>query len=171
MKMIRAFALAAILFVLALPFQAQAGETTYYLLRHAEKITTDINNSDPGLTEQGYQRAAWMTEYLAGKGITRIFSSDYERTLETVAGLSGRLDIPVEIYDPRKLPEVAELFKTMEGVIVVAGHSNTTPALARLISGQDTETMPESEYDRFYEIRLGADGDAEVIIHRSQPSS
>lgn len=160
----------ALVFFLVLVTDTIAGEVTFYLLRHAEKVTTNIEDPDPALTQEGHTRAAWMADYLADKGVSYIFSSNYRRTLETVAPLSKRLDIPIEIYDPHKLPEFAAHLKTMKGVIVVSGHSNTTPELAQLLSGQDMKLMPESEYDRFYEIRI-VDHNSEVLVHRSQPPS
>lgn len=160
-----------LIFFLALPFEAGAGKATFYLFRHAEKITTDINETDPGLTEKGRLRATWLADYLEDKGVTRIFSSDTVRTLETVADLSAQLGISVEIYDPGTLEQATTMFKTLEGVIVVVGHSNTTPELAKLISGQDTNYMPESEYDRFYEIRMENDGQTALTVRRSQPPS
>ena len=36
------------------------------------------------------------------------------------------------------------------GVVVVIGHSNTTPQLASLLSNQAIESMDESQYGHYY---------------------
>jgi len=69
-----------------------------------------------------------------------------------LAPLSVATGIEIEIYDPLDLPGFAAHLKEMEGVIVISGHSNTTPELTALLSGQETEPMDESEYDRLYMV-------------------
>ena len=85
-------------------------------------------------------------------GVTRIFSSDYKRTRDTVGPLSEATGIEIEIYDPRDLPGFAEQLKEMDGVIIISGHSNTTPELTALLTGYETEPMSEHEYDRLYQV-------------------
>lgn len=140
---------------------AHAGDTVYYLFRHGEKVA-DV--PDPGLTVEGQARAEKLAELLKDAGVTRIFSSDYNRTRETVAPLAAATGIAIEIYDPRDLEGFARDLKGMDGVIVISGHSNTTPELAALISGQETEPMPESEYDRFYMVVLTDDGESVLNV-------
>ena len=92
-----------ILFVLtAQSAETQAGEAVFYLLRHAEKVVA-AGNSDPGLTQQGRERARHVAHVLAAKGVTRIFSSDVKRTRDTAGPLAELSGIEVEIYDPRAL--------------------------------------------------------------------
>jgi len=131
--------------------------STYYLVRHAEKQKGD----DPGLTEIGHARAKALRDKLAGKNITHIHSSDYKRTRLTAAPLAEALGLEVQIYDARDLLTTAETLKATPGAHLVVGHSNTTPQLAALVSGQIMESMPETEYNRFIEIRLNKDGSPE----------
>lgn len=130
-------------------------DTVYFLFRHAEKLA---DSDDPGLTGEGIARAEYLARYLGNEGVTRIFSSDYKRTRDTVAPLAAATGIEIEIYDPRDLPGFAEKLKEMDGVIIVAGHSNTTPELTALLSGYETEPMEESEYDRLYMVTFYEDG-------------
>ena len=62
------------------------------------------------------------------------------------------------MYDPSDLLGITETIKAAPGVHLVVGHSNTTPELAALLSGQIMDRMPETEYDRLIEIQLGKDG-------------
>ncbi|MEE8296167.1 MAG: phosphoglycerate mutase family protein [Sphingomonadales bacterium] len=136
-------------FFFVLPAASMAGETVYYLFRHAEKLA---DNPDPGLTEEGLARAENLAAMLKTAGVTRIFSSDYKRTRDTAGPLSEATGIEIEIYDPRNLPGFAEQLKEMDGVIIISGHSNTTPELTALLSGYETEPMEETEYDRLYMV-------------------
>lgn len=124
-------------------------DTVYYLFRHAEKLA---DSPDPGLTEDGQARAEKLAAMLKDEGVTRIFSSNYKRTRDTVGPLAEATGVEVEIYDPRDLPGFADQLREMDGVIIISGHSNTTPELTALLSGYATEPMEESEYDRFYMV-------------------
>ena len=139
------------------PATAFAGEAVYYLFRHAEKIADGENPRDPALTEEGIVRAENLAEMLGDEGVTQIYSSDYIRTRETVAPLSAATGVAIEIYDPRDLPGFANRLKEIDGVIVISGHSNTTPELTALLSGHETEPMEESEYDRLYRVEKSGD--------------
>ncbi len=151
-----------LLFIFALTTTpASAGGAVYYLFRHAEKVA-DVK--DPGLTGEGKARARYLVEFFKDKGVTDIFSSDYIRTRETVAPLSEATGIQVEIYDPRDLEGFAGQLRELEGVIVISGHSNTTPELTALLTGQETEPMDESEYGRLYEVHIGENGETTLMV-------
>lgn len=152
MKPLKFIAALFLVFSFLAPATAFAGEAVYYLFRHAEKIEGGENPRDPGLTDEGITRAENLVELLEDTGVTRIFSSDYIRTRETVAPLSAATGVAIEIYDPRDLPGFADSLKEIDGVIVISGHSNTTPELTALLSGHLTEPMEESEYDRLYRV-------------------
>ena len=123
-------------------------DSMIYLVRHAEKI---LDQSDPDLTEWGHKRAEFLADLLEGKGVTHIHSSDYIRTRNTAAPLAKRLGLEIEIYDPSDLETFAAHLKTLDGVHLVVGHSNTTPPLVDLLEGEGGEPINEaSEYDRLY---------------------
>lgn len=126
-----------------------------FLVRHAEKMTGD----DPALTAQGAIRAEALADLLDDAKIERIHSSDYKRTRETAAPLAKRLDLDVELYDPRDLPGMAARLKTEGGRHLVVGHSNTTGELTELLGGDGGDPIVEAtEYDRLYLVTTGADG-------------
>lgn len=127
-------------------------DSTFYLVRHAEKQIDGTKN--PHLTEQGHQRAQYLAQQLSLAKITKIYSTDYHRTQETAKPLSELLGISVEPYDPRKLEEFAESVKAETGNILIVGHSNTTPQLTALLSGEEVDEMDESEYEDLYQVVL-----------------
>lgn len=138
-----------------------AAAHTIYLVRHAEKEKGD----EPGLTPQGLVRANALRNRLQGQNVKYLHSSNYRRTLETAAPLARALNMEVQIYDPNDLPGLAKHIQTLPGTHVVIGHSNTTPELAALLSGDGIIPMSDDEYDRIYEISLNAaTGLSEAII-------
>ena len=149
----------ALVLAFCVPAPVVAGETTYVLFRHAEKSDQGEN---PGLSEQGRERAISLASSLQQAGVTRIFSSDYNRTRETVAPASQLMGIQIELYDPADLEGFANALRGMSGVIAICGHSNTTPELASLLSGEATEPMPETEYGRVYTVVVKDSGGTTV---------
>lgn len=131
-------------------------ETTIYLVRHAEKITNS-DTKDPELTAIGKFRAQNIAKQLSEAGITDIYSTNFNRTLQTATPLADFLNLEIKNYDPKKLIEFAKQVKTMQGNILIVGHSNTTPKLTQLISGQIIKPIAEDEYDNLYQIILTTD--------------
>jgi len=132
---------------------------TFYLLRHAEKQAD--GTKDPHLTERGERRATFLAQQLSLANITKIYSTDYHRTKETVQPLSELLGVSVELYNPRELQEFADSLKKESGQIVIVGHSNTTPMLTTLLSDAVVDDIDESEYENMYQIVL-IDGKARL---------
>jgi broad specificity phosphatase PhoE len=146
---------------------AQSTTTVVYLVRHAEKLD---DTADPPLTEAGAERARLLERTLVDAGITRILSSDYERTRDTAAPLAERLGLEVEIYDPRALDELAERIRSEPGRYLVSGHSNTTPALVERLGGDPGEPIREAdEYDRLYVLSVRPEGTTTVLLRYGLP--
>ena len=127
-----------ILLLIAASSQAVAQDlTTFILVRHAEKQVD--GTKDPALTKEGEQRANNLLALLERDKITAIYSTNYQRTLLTVAPLAMKLGIAIQKYDwkdPKGLLEKI-LSNHRGGSIVISGHSNTTPVLANLLLGEE----------------------------------
>ncbi len=67
-------------FVLQVSF-GQNSTTTYYFIRHAEKVD---NSKNPDLSEIGIERAKLWNEIFSEINIDAIYSTDFKRTLQTV---------------------------------------------------------------------------------------
>ncbi|WP_444907166.1 SixA phosphatase family protein [Microbulbifer sp. SSSA008] len=140
-----------------------------YLIRHAEKEKGPGVGRDPHLTEAGQQRARQLAYILGGVGIDAIYSTDYNRTRETVEPLSKELGLEVEIYNPRDLKEFANSLQQAKNRILVVGHSNTTPKLAELLGGEKGRPIREaSEFDRLYILVRDNEG-VTTLIQRYGP--
>jgi len=138
-----------------------ADNGTAYLVRHAEKVTGDAvmkieDPRDPPLTEAGEARAQALADRLSDAGITVIWSTDTTRTRNTARPLADRLGLDVQIYDPFDLNGFATQLKASSSeTVLVVGHSNTTPQLAKALGAEPGAPIAEkSEYDRLYVIDL-----------------
>jgi broad specificity phosphatase PhoE len=135
---------------------------TVVLVRHAEKGSDDPR--DPTLSDAGRERAADLARLLARSGARRLFASEFRRTHETLAPLAAELGLEVERVPAGELEAlVAELSALAPGTTaVVAGHSNTVPALAArlgvtlpaLEAHADGARLAEAEYDRLFVVTL-----------------
>ncbi len=124
-----------------------AQETTFILVRHAEKAND--GTKDPALTIEGEASAENLQKMFEKADITAIYSTNYKRTQLTVAPLSKAKGLEIKIYvwkNPKAL-----LNKILEanigGTVIISGHSNTTPILANLLIGKATfTTFEENDY-------------------------
>ena len=151
----------------AIPAPAHS-QTIVYLVRHAEPTLPAMgSNSDPHLNLAGQERSHALRHVLGQAGITRVFSTDYNRTRETVTPLADALGLKVEIYDPRAPEKLVDFLKHTPGRFVVAGHSNTTPQLVSLLGGDPGEPINENyEFDRLYQVVIAADGTVTTTLLR-----
>jgi phosphohistidine phosphatase SixA len=140
--------------------------TTIILLRHAEKGTDDAR--DPELSERGTERAESLAELLEHAGVTHLFASEYRRTQATLAPLAEALGLDVAVVSARSPDEQVAALRALPAgaVAVVAGHSNTTPALVRALGGKlgrrpesrSGDVLGEDEYGRLFVVVLPPTG-------------
>ncbi|WP_286828998.1 MULTISPECIES: gamma subclass chorismate mutase AroQ [Kordiimonas] len=157
----------AFLFIVLIAAPAALADATIYLVRHAEKVADGTR--DPDLTAMGRARADWIAGYLADKGLTGIYSTDYKRTRETAQPTAEKAGLAVNLYDPRALDAFAAELKSKDGVFLVVGHSNTTPMLANLLAGSHLKYAGEDVYDQIFKVKLSEAGAANVSVSFSKP--
>lgn len=117
-----------------------------YLFRHSEKS----QGENPHLSAEGQQRAEKLSLLIEGNQQLTLYSTDYNRTLETADALAKHFDIAAHIYNPKDLAAVKERLLNQTGTVIVIGHSNTSVQLAALISELPVKEMPESEFSRYF---------------------
>ena len=149
--------------------QAQSKTTTIILVRHAEKEVVangdKMMQSDPPLSAEGKQRAENLVVALKDFTPDGIFSSNYERTRATVTPLSSKHGLEIQYYDPRNQQTLADKLKSLTAqTIVVAGHSNTVPALVNMLLGETKfENLDDSVYNKIFIVTIN-DGKASVEV-------
>lgn len=158
------YIIATLVVLLASP-AIQAFDATYYLVRHAEKQKD--GTPDPALTNEGIVRAQAIAHLLKDVKFDAIYSTDFKRTQATAAPTAIQSGLNIISYDanPGKFEAFIEQMGNKDGVFLVVGHSNTTPVIASVLSGQSFPELDERQYDHLYIVTRGPDGEkaAEII--------
>jgi phosphohistidine phosphatase SixA len=138
----------------AYPVRAQEA---IYVVRHAERVD---QSADSALSTEGIGRSYKLRDMLRDAGITRIFTSDLRRTIETAAPLATAVKVT-----PEQTPggDAAALAAKISAAgahdrILVVGHSNTLPALLQTLHVEPTIRIGDDEYDNLFIIVPGKDG-------------
>ena len=133
--------------------------TQYYFIRHAEKDTTNAQEKDPLLTEQGINRAKNWAKVLKEIPFDLIYSSDYKRTKSTAQVIADSQKKEVQLYDPNKLNDEDFQENTKGKTVLVVGHSNTNPQFVNLILGQEKyQDLSEENYGSLFIVNVSPDG-------------
>lgn len=164
--MMKRLLLAAASLLIAGPTLAQ----TVILVRHAEKVDA---SADPALSEAGQRRAFDLAVALSDADLTHVFTSPLQRTV-----LTGRLAAEAHAINPEAISfeggteahiqRVAERIRALpdDAVVLVVGHSNTVPLIARALGESGPSEMADCEYDRLTVISVEDDGDSPAVISR-----
>jgi broad specificity phosphatase PhoE len=111
--------------------------TTYYFIRHAEKLRVDKTERNPNLNLKGFKRAEAWKEVFSNISFDAIYSTDYTRTKLTAKPTADSKNLPILIYNPRDMYSKAFQNQTKGKTILVVGHSNTTNVFANKVLGFD----------------------------------
>ncbi|TMM31279.1 histidine phosphatase family protein [Polaribacter aestuariivivens] len=118
--------------------------TTYYLIRHAEKDRTDKTNRNPELNEDGLKRAQNWVNYFENINLDAVYSTNYNRTIQTATPTATSKGLQVLKYDPRNMYSDDFAEETKGKTVLIVGHSNTTPAFANKI-------LDENKYEDLFD--------------------
>lgn len=138
--------------------------TTYYLIRHAEKDRTDSTESDPTLTNMGFKRAQYWAQYFDSIPLNEIYSTNYKRTLQTIAVVANQKKKEVKVYDPKSLINGDFLEKTKDQRVLICGHSNTTPQLVNQLMKEELyPDMHDNDNSSLYVVTFRKGGGSAEI--------
>ena len=139
--------------------------TTYYLIRHAEKDRSDANNNDPKLTETGLKRAKKWTKIFENISFDAVYSTNYQRTLETAQPTASAKNLSVIIFSPDTLDMKAFYEDTKGKTILIVGHSNTTPFFANALVGEKVyDTMDDKNNGGLYVVTITKDAKTSALL-------
>jgi len=130
---------------------AVANDYTLCLVRHAEKQTS---SKDPSLTACGIKRANQLAEIFTNISLEAIYSTSYKRTMATAKPTAKQKSVGIKQYAANGLPQLARLLKERKQDALIVGHSNTTPQLLSLITGEDVVPMSEKEYQHLFQVHV-----------------
>jgi broad specificity phosphatase PhoE len=146
--------------------QKEPSWTTFILVRHAEKAGSDRLS---GLTLAGKERAERLATHLADAPVKAVYSTDYTRTKATAQPTASNHQLDVQLYMSDQLDSLSQALKVRhkEGVVLLVGHSNTTPALANSLIGEE-KFLPidETDYSQMYIVTCREDQRCTAILFR-----
>jgi probable phosphoglycerate mutase len=120
-----------------------------FVVRHGEKIS----GADERLSEAGRARAERLGRMLRDAGVTAIYSTDTDRTRDTVAPLAAALGVKVALYDRADAAFAARIHAEQpDGIVVVAAHSNTIPDLLKTLGCSADFKIEPDEYDNLFVV-------------------
>lgn len=144
-------------------------EGTIYVVRHGEKDTVGGNN--PKLSVAGFNRAGALRQRLQDLPITQIYSTKYFRTMMTADSLRIQKKLDSFIYVPDQtgagLQSALMLHFVPNSTVVVVAHSNTIPAILKMLGVQDVlpNELPETEYDNLFIVTTK---NKQVVLQREK---
>lgn len=136
--------------------------TTFILVRHAE---TTGSGSNPNLSGDGQSRANKLSQMLEKLELQAIYSTNFNRTMQTAQPAATAKSLSITTYDPFAPAVLVDqvLSSFPEGAVLVVGHPNTIPEMLNAMIGSNQfQTFGESEYDNLFVVHVSALGEARV---------
>ena len=131
--------------------------TTYYIVRHAEKETTNTMTTDVPLSAAGKDQAVDLKEKLKGHDIRHIFSTNYSRTLATVEPTRQYFNTIIQLYNTKDTMDrfIEMLRKINEGNVLIVGHANTVDDIINKLTGEKIlpGDLPDSAYGDLFIVK------------------
>ncbi len=145
--------------------RVQAAPTVVYVVRHAEKAVDDADPRDPGLSPLGLLRREALGRALADAPLRAVFATEFRRTRQTVEPLAESRGLAVTTAPARDAAGLAKtILESHRGQsVLVAGHSNTVPAILRALGAVEAPDLAESDYDDLFIVTIPAEGSAALM--------
>ena len=138
--------------------------TTYYLIRHAEKLRIDKTDKNPNLNFNGYKRAEAWKDVFSDVPFDAIYSTDYNRTKLTAKPTATSKNLPILLYNPNTMYYEAFQNNTKGKTVLVVGHSNTTNVFANKILGiEKYKEIKDNNNSNLYIVTI-SDGKISSIL-------
>jgi broad specificity phosphatase PhoE len=129
--------------------------TTYYLIRHAEKVRTDATDRNPNLNDAGQERAVNWAKYFKDIDLDAVYATAYHRTQQTAKPTSDSKKLDVLSYDPKNMYDSIFQQNTKGKTVLVVGHSNTTPVFVNKILGDEKyQNMEDNDNASLYIVTV-----------------
>jgi 2,3-bisphosphoglycerate-dependent phosphoglycerate mutase len=148
------YLLIAAFFVLQMSF-GQNNTTTYYFIRHAEKVDSSKN---PDLSEIGLERAKLWNEIFSEINIDAIYSTDFKRTLQTITPIANSKKVTIINYNPKTIDIESFKKNTLGKKVLVVGHSNTIPNFVnQIINKKIYSDIDDVTFGNLYIVTINGD--------------
>ncbi len=131
------------------------------LIRHADR-----DDGVDALNQLGQERAAVLADLLSESELDAIYSSQYQRTQQTVQPLCEAKGLAAKIYDAASVGPLVETIKSkhQNQTVLVVGHGNTIPEAINEFGHQPAlSNLEHHQYSNLYILNWKGD-DAELIL-------
>jgi len=151
---------------------AGVAETFVYLVRHAEKAPTPVD--DQVLSQAGQARASALDRMLGQQSVRDVVVSHLQRTRLTAAPFIARMSPVVHVVPigtagtAAHIQAVADTVRAIarmraQGGILVVGHSNTVTQIVGALGVPEPEPLCDSQYSQLFRVALPANGPATLV--------
>lgn len=165
----------ALAIALSLLFAGPAMAQTVIVVRHAEKAD---NSADPVLSAAGEIRARALAQVVANAHPSHIFTSTLQRTQGTALPAAQSHGVAITKVDigagaAAHVADIAARVRALpaDAVVLVVGHSNTVPLIARALGYAAATDMQECEYDRLTVLQLDDDRATAIVGRYGAPAN
>ena len=140
--------------------------TEIYLIRHAEKDRSDVKNRNPELNELGKKRALKWVQVFKNIELDKIYSTNYNRTIQTVTPISEENNIDVLIYSPSKINYENFISENIGAKVLVVGHSNTIPFFVNgLINKEFYQQIDDLNNSNLYVVTICSNNISHKLLY------
>ncbi|HYC98830.1 histidine phosphatase family protein [Brevundimonas sp.] len=148
---------------------------TVIIVRHGEKVDA---SADPALSEAGQARARALAAELTEAHPSVILTSPLQRTRLTAAPTADYHSVtseavPLDGGAGAHVAAIAARVRALpeDATVLIVGHSNTVPLIARALGYAEAADMPECEYDRMTVLHLNGDAAHGVVTRYGEPTT
>jgi phosphohistidine phosphatase SixA len=151
------FRIALLLFACMGAASVARGQELVLLTRHAERVD---DSSDSALSAKGETRAARLADMLKDAGITRIYTTELRRTVQTAAPLAATLHLTPAIIPARDHKALVAKIHAAgpHDRLLIVGHANTIPEILHELGVSEAISIGESDYDNLFAVAPRAGG-------------
>jgi len=145
--------------------QSKTETSIYYFIRHAEKDRSDASNNNPHLIEKGKLRAEHWKEVFKNIGFDAVYSTEYNRTIETAQPTALKNNVEITFYNPKEI-DIQEFLNNTKGQsILVVGHSNSTPTFINKVLGKEKyQHIDDSNNANLYIVTVSGDTISDTLL-------
>ncbi|MFT5818782.1 MAG: 2,3-bisphosphoglycerate-dependent phosphoglycerate mutase [Crocinitomix sp.] len=137
--------------------------TSFIFVKHAEK---ELVGSDPELTAEGVERADKLAYILSENELDRVYSTDFNRTMQTATPTATDQGLTVTTYGGFEHDLVIDdvLENLTGGKVLIVGHSNTVPNFLNALTGSSSYMdISEEVFDNLFVVSVKLVGDSKVV--------
>ena len=129
------------------------GQRTVVVVRHADKID---DTDDAVLSPTGEAQAKKLAHVLKDVGIGAIYTTQFQRTIQTAAPLADSIKLKLLAYEQTDVDGVVKEIqqKHPTEVVMVVGHRSTVPKILEQFGASEPVALETSEYDSLFILTL-----------------